>query len=188
MASPLSKPVVRGVSLGLFVVLAGVGLYQLTRHDAAGDLADDAVVQVEDDSPQPPQATLPLDEASAEHKATRSAISDWQPNIDDAIDQLEAILVTDLPAEDMSRTLANLNTLYDTQLYLTFIEYLANLAPEQVPAALREQQHWLATRSELIRQQHGHAEDDGVGAYSIGEVYLQTTRLRLDEISQRLPH
>lgn len=182
MASPLLKPVLWGTCAYLVTALAYLGVQQLMSRDQADE---DTVLVAAAEEPQAP--ALSLDEASAEHKATRSAIADWQPNIDDAIDQLEEILITDLPPDELNTTLTNLNTLYDTQLYLTFIEYLASLPPDEVPSALREQQHWLATRKELIRRGHDAPAEGSLTAYNIGEVYLQTTRLRLDEISQRLP-
>lgn len=184
MASPLLKPVLWGTCAYLLTALAYLGVQQLMSRSQTDA---DAVLVAPAESDDASSPALALDEASAEHKATRSAIADWQPNIDDAIDQLEEILITDLPPGELNATLANLNTLYDTQLYLTFIEYLANLPQEEVPAALREQQHWLATRKELIRRSHDQSPEGNLTAYSIGEVYLQTTRLRLDEISQRLP-
>ncbi|MFX5498404.1 hypothetical protein ABTD99_19905, partial [Acinetobacter baumannii] len=60
-------------------------------------------------------------------RAASQAISDWRPDVDQVIDQLEEILVTDLPQQQMNYTMANLAMLYDTKLYLTFIDYLAAL-------------------------------------------------------------
>lgn len=138
-----------------------------------------------------PESGLDSPSDGSETRTASDAIHDWRPDIDQVIDQLEEIMVGDIPQQQMNYTLSNLNALYDTQLYLTFIDYLANLPPEQVQAALKEQQQWLAERQTLIHtaQESGHVEDEGsLTTYTAGEAYLQITRQRLDEINRRLPH
>ena len=131
------------------------------------------------------------DEASATPEpvtAGDSDIADWQPDVDQVIDHLEDILVGDIPQQQMNYTMANLNAAYDTKLYLVFIDYLASLPPDQVKAALKEQKRWLRKRREETSAVYAQGDGGSLAPYNAGETYLQATRQRLDEISQRMPH
>lgn len=124
---------------------------------------------------------------NADTRSPSEAINDWRPDVEQVIDQLEEILVSDIPQQQMNYTLANLNALYDTKLYLTFIDHLAALPQDMVKQALLEQQQWLLQRKELTAAAHAENAGGSLAAYNAGEAYLQATRLRLDEIERQLP-
>lgn len=138
-----------------------------------------------------------LDEAASDTPAPASHdngkpsggdIGDWRPDVDQVIDQLEDILISDLPQQQMNYTMANLNSVYDTKLYLVFIDYLATLQPNQVKAALKEQQEWLQRRKDESAAAFAESDGGSMAPYNAGEAYLQATRQRLEDLEQKLPH
>ncbi len=153
------------------------------------------------DPPHPAPVAEATDEtdtpAAADHHASLPAspaksggggdIGSWRPDVDQVIDQLEDILISDIPQQQMNYTMANLDAVYDTKLYLVFIDYLASLSPDQVKVALKEQQDWLLARKEETAKAYAENEDASLASYNAGETYLQTTRQRLDDLEKKLP-
>lgn len=184
MFSQFIKPVLQSLLALALVALLFQGV-QLLRHEDPPEPSPD-VEQTEADALPDHEAELI---APDEHgKSASEAIGEWRPDVDQVIDQLEDILISDIPQQQMNLTMANLNSVYDTKLYLVFIDYLATLPPAQVKTALKEQQTWLQKRKEQTAAAFAENEGGSLASYNAGETYLQVTRQRLEDLEQKLPH
>ncbi|MEO6697823.1 MAG: hypothetical protein ABIR53_00335, partial [Paraperlucidibaca sp.] len=113
----------------------------------------------------------------------KGLLADWRPDVDQAIDQLEIWLSEEHPQQTLNFSMANLAALYDTKLYLVFIDYLASLEPEQTAAVLQEQQLWLQLRKErtaAVRLSNG---DESLSSYNASETYVYITHERIDSLT-----
>jgi len=171
------------LALALVAALAaGAHWLRQPPHQDAGGLTEELPADTgklpENTPATPPDSTSGGD----------SDIADWRPDVDQVIDQLEDILISDIPQQQMNYTMANLNAVYDTKLYLAFIDYLATLPPDQVKTALKEQRSWLRQRRESTAAVYAEGDGGSLAPYNAGEAYLQATRQRLDDLQQRMPH
>lgn len=183
MFSRFLKPVLQSLLALTLVAALFHGVPLLLGHPADDTAATEAQGAADTASEDEESIEDPRDEQA---RAASQAISDWRPDVDQVIDQLEEILVTDLPQQQMNYTMANLAMLYDTKLYLTFIDYLAALEPDDVGQALAEQQKWLQKRKAVTASAHEEYAGGSLASYNAGEAYLHVTRDRLDELSGRL--
>lgn len=184
MFSRFLKPVLQSLLALTLVAALFHGVPLLLGHQAGDTPATDAQAGDTDAATEEDDAIEdPRDEQA---RAASQAISDWRPDVDQVIDQLEEILVTDLPQQQMNYTMANLAMLYDTKLYLTFIDYLAALEPDDVGQALAEQQKWLQKRKAVTASAHEEYAGGSLASYNAGEAYLHVTRDRLDELAGRV--
>lgn len=184
MFSHFIKPVLQSLLALALVALLFQGA-QLLRHEDPPEPSPNVELTDDDGLPESEADIITPDGAD---KPASDTINDWRPDVDQVIDQLEDILISDIPQQQMNFTMANLNAVYDTKLYLVFIDYLSSLPPEQVKAALKEQQAWLQKRKEVTAAAFAENEGGSLAAYNAGEAYLQITRQRLDDIEQKLPH
>lgn len=184
MFSHFIKPVLQSL-LALALVALLFQAAQVLRHQDPPEPSPNVELTDEDALPE---SEADIITAEGDDKQAADTINDWRPEVDQVIDQLEDILISDIPQQQMNFTMANLNAVYDTKLYLVFIDYLSSLPPEQVKTALKDQQAWLQKRKEMTAAAFAENEGGSLAAYNAGEAYLQITRQRLDDIEQKLPH
>lgn len=113
----------------------------------------------------------------------KGLLSDWRPDVDEAIDQLETWLSEEHPQPELNFSMANLAALYDTKLYLVFIDYLASLEPEQTTAVVQEQQLWLQLRKERTAAVRLTNDDRSLSSYNASETYVYITHERIDSLT-----
>lgn len=116
-------------------------------------------------------------------QSTKGLLSDWRPDIDQTIDQLERWLSQEQTQQELNYSMANLAALYDTKLYLVFIDYLATLEAQQSASILQEQQAWLQLRKERTAAARFAFAEGSLASYNASEAYVYITHERIDTIS-----
>ena len=127
-------------------------------------------------APIPPTSTVDI-------TPSQGSLVDWQPSVDQVIDQLEGWLSEEHPQQALNYGMANLAALYDTKLYLVFIEYLASVKPELSAAILQEQRAWLQLRKERTATARLVDGDGSLASYNASETYVYITHERIDSLS-----
>lgn len=131
-------------------------------------------------------AQKPTKKAEPATPPAKGLISDWRPDVDQAIDQLEAWLSEEHPQQELNYSMANLAALYDTKLYLVFIDYLASLEPSLGQQALQEQQAWLQLRTERAATARLANGDGSLASYNASETYISITHGRIDTLTAQM--
>ena len=131
-------------------------------------------------------AQKPTKKAEPATPPAKGLISDWRPDVDQAIDQLEAWLSEEHPQQELNYSMANLAALYDTKLYLVFIDYLASLEPSLSQQALQEQQAWLQLRSERTATARLTNSEGSLASYNASETYISITHERIDTLTAQM--
>lgn len=131
-------------------------------------------------------AHKPTETAEPATPPAKGLISDWRPDVDQAIDQLEAWLSEEHPQQDLNYSMANLAALYDTKLYLVFIDYLASLETALSQQALQEQQAWLQLRAESTAAARLTNGEGSLASYNASETYISITHGRIDTLTAQM--
>lgn len=157
----------------------------LAIYLAAASPASPPIKTSMDTASAPVKTTTALDQAASDPPVPtpKGLLSDWRPDVDQAIDQLERWLSEDHPQQELNYSMANLAALYDTKLYLVFIDYLASLAPEQSGKILQEQQLWLQMRKERTAAARLTYAEGTLASYNASETYVYLTHERIDTLT-----
>jgi uncharacterized protein YecT (DUF1311 family) len=131
-------------------------------------------------------AQKPTKKAEPATPPAKGLISDWRPDVDQAIDQLETWLSEEHPQQELNYSMANLAALYDTKLYLVFIDYLASLDPSLGQQALQEQQAWLQLRTERTATARLTNGEGSLASYNASETYISITHGRIDTLTAQM--
>ncbi|REH37774.1 hypothetical protein DFR26_1557 [Paraperlucidibaca baekdonensis] len=116
-------------------------------------------------------------------QSTKGLLSDWRPDIDQTIDQLERWLSQEQTQQELNYSMVNLAALYDTKLYLVFIDYLATVDAQQSATILQEQQAWLQLRKERTAAARLAFAEGSLASYNASEAYVYITHERIDSIT-----
>lgn len=109
-------------------------------------------------------------------------LDEWQPDLRQTIEQLEELVASDLPQQELNFSLANLNAAYDALLFVKFTHLLADLEQPQQQILLKDQREWLTQRRETATQAFNEYGGGSLASYHAGEVFLQMTRQRLADL------
>jgi uncharacterized protein YecT (DUF1311 family) len=110
--------------------------------------------------------------------------SRWVPDLTQSIEQLEEWIATDLPQQELNFTMANLNMVYDAKLYIKFQELLKLADHSDHPDLILQQARWLEVRQTLAMKAFNDYGGGSLASYHAGEISLQLTRQRLDELNR----
>jgi len=102
-----------------------------------------------------------------------------------SIEQLEEWIATDLPQQELNFSMANLNTVYDAKLYIKFQELLKATDADDHQDLINQQAIWLDARKTLTMKAFNDYGGGSLASYHAGEIYLQLTRQRLDELGRK---
>ncbi len=117
-----------------------------------------------------------------QREVSPKAYSQWVPDLTQSIEQLEEWIATDLPQQELNFSMANLNTVYDAKLYIKFQELLRVADIDNHQDLIEQQAIWLDARKALTMKAFDDYGGGSLAAYHAGEIYLQLTRQRLDEL------
>ncbi len=162
-----------------FAAVAALFMAAQTPHPAEK-------VTVEADAETEVVAQNPAIKVEPATAPSKGLISDWRPDVDQAIDQLETWLSEEHPQQELNYGMANLAALYDTKLYLVFIDYLASLEPSLSQQALQEQQAWLQLRSERTATARLTNSEGSLASYNASETYISITHERIDTLTAQM--
>lgn len=109
----------------------------------------------------------------------------WEPDLTQSIEQLEEWIATDLPQQELNFSMANLNTVYDAKLYIKFQELLKATDTDDHQDLINQQAIWLDVRKTLTMKAFNDYGGGSLASYHAGEIYLQLTRQRLDELGRK---
>lgn len=164
--------------------LVGFGLLWATTNAiywAAPQNATEAISDPDLDSAL--ESTLEP-EAIDQLEVAPKAYNQWAPDLTQSIAQLEEWIATDLPQQELNFSMANLNTVYDAKLYIKFQELLRVADDKNHPVLVKQQATWLDTRKTLTMKAFDDYGGGSLASYHAGEIYLQLTRQRLDELGR----
>jgi len=113
------------------------------------------------------------------------AYSQWVPDLTQSIEQLEEWIATDLAQQELNFSMANLNTVYDAKLYIKFQELLKVADTDDHADLIKQQARWLEMRQTLTMKAFNDYGGGSLASYHAGEIFLQLTRQRLDELSRQ---
>ena len=94
---------------------------------------------------------------------TASSGMGWYPDLEQAIEEVEAVLATQQKQQFMNYTSANLATLYDARLYITFDKYIDMLPQGKKASAIAQQLEFLRHRKKITSEIYD-SYDGGTGA------------------------
>jgi uncharacterized protein YecT (DUF1311 family) len=109
----------------------------------------------------------------------------WVPDLTQSIEQLEEWIATDLSQQELNFSMANLNTVYDAKLYIKFQEILKATNADDQQDLIDQQASWLDARKALTTKAFNDYGGGSLASYHAGEIYLQLTRQRLDELGRK---
>ncbi len=138
-------------------------------------------------APEPavePEVTAEV-EAPANAPEVPKAYRQWVPDLTQSIEQLEEWIATDLPQQELNFSMANLNTVYDAKLYIKFQELLKVTDADDQQDLIDQQAIWLDARKTLTTKAFNDYGGGSLASYHAGEIYLQLTRQRLDELARK---
>ena len=90
-------------------------------------------------------------------------LNSWYPDLEQAIEEVEAVLATQQKQQFMNYTSANLATLYDARLYITFDKYIDMLPQGKKASAIAQQLEFLRHRKKITSEIYD-SYDGGTGA------------------------
>ncbi len=163
---------------GLLLLWAGVQALYWFTPDIEPDTAPEQVIEAE-----PMDTTEDQAEATPD-KPAPAIYTQWIPDLNQSIEQLEEWLATDLPQQELNFSIANLNSVYDAKLYIKFQELLKLIDDEDQADLIESQANWLLLRKTLSTQAFNDYGGGSLAAYHAGEIFLQLTRQRLDELNR----
>lgn len=152
-------------------------IYWATPQTATETIADPDL----DSAPESASEPEVLDQQEVAPKA----YSQWVPDLTQSIEQLEEWIATDLPQQELNFSMANLNTVYDAKLYIKFQELLRVADIENHQDLIKQQAIWLDARKVLTMKAFDDYGGGSLASYHAGEIYLQLTRQRLDELGRK---
>lgn len=117
---------------------------------------------------------------------SESLIPNWQPNINQPIEQLEEILSQLEQQQPMNYTISNVAFLYDAKLYILFGNFITVLPKSERTYRISEQNKWLKKREELIRLAYAEYEGGTLASYSSGKMSIDFTKKRITEIENKM--
>lgn len=165
--------------------LVGFGLLWVTTYTiywASPQQANEAISDTELDGAS--ESTLEP-EVIDQMEIVPKAYSQWAPDLTQSIEQLEEWIATDLPQQELNFSMANLNTVYDAKLYIKFQELLRAADEKSHPVLIKQQATWLDARKILTMKAFDDYGGGSLASYHAGEIYLQLTRQRLDELGRK---
>lgn len=161
-------------ALAFLLLLAGLQTWYAWQPASAAIEPAPAPADTPAAPPEPPPST-----------SAALIVADWRPDLRQTVEQLEELVASDLPQQELNFTLANLNAVYDALLFVKFTHRLADLEPVQRTPLLQSQQAWLQQRRELATQAFNEYGGGSLASYHAGEVFLQMTRQRLAELQEQ---
>ncbi|MDP1540545.1 MAG: hypothetical protein U0998_01750 [Moraxellaceae bacterium] len=111
--------------------------------------------------------------------------SQWVPDLTQSIEQLEEWIATDLSQQELNFSMANLNTVYDAKLYIKFHELLKIADIDDHSDLINQQASWIEARKTLTIKAFNDYGGGSLASYHAGEIFLQLTRQRLDELNRQ---
>ncbi|MFC1497749.1 hypothetical protein ACFLS1_04635 [Verrucomicrobiota bacterium] len=125
--------------------------------------------------------------ACASPQAVRPAfLTEWKPNLDQVISQLEEIRAATWQQQPTNYNLVNLSTLYDTKLYFLFFDLLA-LLPESIRGAeIKKQNDWLKKRDKQTTLAYAEYEGGTLASQNASETYIGITKERIAEVERKM--
>jgi len=123
----------------------------------------------------------------ATRQADRSALlAEWQPHIDQPIQQLEETLAALEQQQAMNYTISNVAFLYDAKLYILFHGFVGRLPEAARTSELAEQGRWLTKRKNWIATAYAKYEGGTLASYSAGQASIDATKRRIAQIEKKM--
>ena len=115
-----------------------------------------------------------------------SLIDQWQPELQQPIDELEAHFKNLTKQQEMNYTTANIAFLYDAKLYIVFVKLL-DCAPESERSRLiHEQDVWLKKRELRVKQVYEKYDGGSMGPLDAGQHFISMTKERIKELTKKM--
>jgi uncharacterized protein YecT (DUF1311 family) len=114
-----------------------------------------------------------------------ASLPEWQPNPDQAIQQLEQVLAQLDQQQPRNYTISNLSSLYDSKLFVVFNGFVAGLPEFERTQEIEGQRLWLAKRKARIDAAYAEYEGGTLASYKAGEAFIDITRKRIAEIVEK---
>jgi len=129
---------------------------------------------------------LLLPGCAAPQSEQTSLFPDWNPNVDQPIQQLEETLAKLDQQQRKNYTISNLAFLYDAQLYILFHDFIVSLPESARASEIAEQRNWLAQRKAQIHAAYSGREGGTLASYMAGQASIDATKERIAEIEKKM--
>ena len=129
---------------------------------------------------------LPTCSRSIPHSIS-SALSEWSPEIDQPICQLEELFNQLKAQQPMNYTASNIAFLYDVKLRLIFQDHLDRLEGATRTRAIEQQRRWLLQREKAVEASYLDYDSGSGAPLAAAQVSMDATKNRIKELLRTEP-
>ncbi len=111
---------------------------------------------------------------------------EWQPNLDQPIQQLEEVMAKLEQQQPMNYTISNIAFLYDAKLHILFHDFVSSLPESARASEVAVQREWLEQRKAQVHEAYSEYEGGTLASYTGGQTSIETTKERIAVIEDRM--
>jgi uncharacterized protein YecT (DUF1311 family) len=111
---------------------------------------------------------------------------EWNPDVDQALGQLEEILDTLGQQQPMNYTSANVGFVCDAKLYIVYSRFLDGLSKAECRRTWLEQERWLARRREVVKEAYAEYEGGSLASLTANTAFIEVTKQRIAELEKMM--
>lgn len=111
-----------------------------------------------------------------------SALSEWSPEIDQPIGQLEELLNELKEQQPMNYTASNIAFLYDVKLRLIFQDHIDRLEGATRTRAIEQQRRWLLQREKAVEEAYLYYDGGSGAPLAAAQASMEATKKRIAEL------
>jgi len=112
--------------------------------------------------------------------------SGWDPSVTDAVDYLQTELEQEQAQQGINRLTAQISSLVDTELFVTYVRLFDHLDPRAQTTLKREQTDWLKQRVKVTYLAGQKEEGGSASSMESNYAFADLTRKRIQLLNDRL--
>jgi len=110
----------------------------------------------------------------------KDPLASWQPNLDEPIAEMEALLQTLNQQKNINRVSSNLAVLYDAKLYQLYLVKLAEVNDDLRKEFKKDQRQWLKKRKRVSAEAADQFRSGSIATFIGNQAFIDETRLRIE--------